>query len=103
VRIALVEEQVLEDVLGSRERRLDVAELVGLVAVDVAALAVVVDARLGPGEAIVSSGLYFTSMRSSASTAVCSSTAITAATGSPTKRTLSRASGCSSCDTGMMP
>jgi hypothetical protein len=56
VRVALVEEQVLEDVVRIRQRFIDVAELVGLVAVDVAALAVVVDARLGIGEALFGRG-----------------------------------------------
>ncbi len=41
-------------------------------------------ARPSSGEATVASGRYFTSISSSASTAVCSSSAITAATGSPT-------------------
>ena len=44
VRVALVEEDVLEDVVGRRQRLVHVAELVGLVAVDVALLAVLVDA-----------------------------------------------------------
>ncbi|MDH5211189.1 MAG: hypothetical protein OEW96_05885, partial [Betaproteobacteria bacterium] len=56
VRVALVEEQVLEHVRRFRQRRLDVAELVGLVAVDVALLAVVVDARLGLGQALLRGG-----------------------------------------------
>ena len=34
VRVAFVEEQVLEDVVGRRQRGFDVAELVGLVAVN---------------------------------------------------------------------
>ena len=42
-------------------------------------------------------------MSFSASSAVSSSSAATAATGSPTKRTLSRASACSSWLTGKMP
>ncbi len=56
VGVALVEEHVLEDVVGPGERLLDVAELVSLVAVDVAPLAVVVDARLGVGETFLGRG-----------------------------------------------
>jgi hypothetical protein len=64
-------------VVGFPQRLVHVAELERLQPVDVAALAVVVDARGLRGE-------YFTSIRSSASNAVSSSRAITAATGSPT-------------------
>src|SRR5712692_6025667 len=46
---------------------------------------------------------YSTSIRSSAAVAISSLTAATAATGSPTKRTLSSASACSSWLTGRMP
>src|SRR6266852_2395512 len=49
------------------------------------------------------SGSYATLMRSSAAVAVSSLVAATAATGSPTNRTLSRQSACSSWDTGRMP
>src|SRR5207248_2634239 len=49
------------------------------------------------------SGSYFTSIRSSAAVAISSLTAATAATGSPTKRTLSRARACSSWLTGRIP
>ncbi len=56
VRVALVEEQVLEHVLRFRQRLVDVAELVGLVAVDVALLAVVVNARLRIGERLLGAG-----------------------------------------------
>src|SRR3989441_424748 len=48
-------------------------------------------------------GSYVTAIRSSASVAISSLTAATAATGSPTKRTLSWASACSSWLTGRMP
>src|SRR2546425_1911535 len=48
-------------------------------------------------------GSYVTWIRSSAALAVSSLTAATAATGSPTKRTLSGASACSSWLTGRMP
>jgi hypothetical protein len=76
VRVAFVEEEVLEDVIGVRQPFLDVSEFVGLVAVDVAPLAVVVDARLRIGEPLLGRG---------------------------DRGQRSRASGCSSCDTGMMP
>src|SRR5205823_4140759 len=49
------------------------------------------------------SGSYFTSIRSSAAVAISSLTAATPATGSPTKRTLSRARACSSWLTGRIP
>src|SRR5512134_10149 len=52
---------------------------------------------------MVASGRYSTAIRSRASVAVCSSFATTAATGSPTYRTCSGASGYSSCVTGRMP
>ncbi|MDW8467691.1 MAG: hypothetical protein RML56_00490 [Burkholderiales bacterium] len=45
MRAAFVKEHVLEDEIGVRERLLDVAELVGLQAVDVPLRAIVVDAR----------------------------------------------------------
>src|SRR5215213_18710 len=52
---------------------------------------------------IVLSGSYSTSIRFIASNATSSSTAATAATGSPMKRTLSTQSACSSWLTGRMP
>ncbi len=48
--IALVEERVLEHVVGFRERVLDVAEFVALDAVHVAEFAIFVQARLGVGQ-----------------------------------------------------
>jgi len=89
VRVALVEKHILEHVVGLGERLVHVAELEGLEAVNVPPLAVALDARLGRcerllGSEMVLSGRYLTSMSSSASNAVCSSRAITAATGSPT-------------------
>src|ERR1700694_169945 len=48
--VAFVEKEVLEDVIGFRQRRVDVAKLECLQAVDVAALAVRMDARLRLGE-----------------------------------------------------
>ena len=56
VRVALEEEQVLEHVVRRGERRLHVAELVGLVAVDVAVLVVLVDAHLGMRERLFRRG-----------------------------------------------
>src|SRR5881397_3615184 len=54
-------------------------------------------------DAMAASGSYSTAIRSSAAVAISSLTAATAATGSPTKRTLSRARACSSWLTGRMP
>jgi hypothetical protein len=89
MRVAFEEEHVLEHVVGALERLFDVAERERLQPVDVALLAVVVDARLRRGRAPLRASdrrrsWYFTSIRSSASVAVCSSFAMTAATGSPT-------------------
>ena len=53
VRVALVEERVLEDAVGVGERLLDVAEPQRHDLVDVADVAVLVDARLGVGEAVL--------------------------------------------------
>ena len=87
--VALVEEQVLEYVVRFGQRLLDIAELERLVAMDVARVAIVVNARLGLRQRFLRRrdgrhALYFTSISASASAAVCSSFAITAATGSPT-------------------
>ena len=90
VGVALVEEQVLEYVVGLRQRLLDVAELEGLVAMDVALRrysrgCASPDAPALPPASRWSAAAC-TSLRSasSASSAVCSSFATTAATGSPT-------------------
>jgi len=51
--VALIEKGVLEDAVGIRERLLDVAEAERHRLVDVAGVAVVVDARLGKREALL--------------------------------------------------
>ena len=56
MRVALVEKDVLEHVVGPGECLVHVAELEGLEAVDVALLAVFVDARLGRGERLLGIG-----------------------------------------------
>ena len=56
VRVPLEEEHVLEDAVGAGERRVDVAELERHRLVDVAVVAVVVDARLGVREAVLGIG-----------------------------------------------
>ncbi len=56
MRIALVEEQILENVVGLGERFVHVAELEGLKAVDIALLAVALDARLGRRERLLGIG-----------------------------------------------
>ena len=56
VGVAVVEEDVLEDLVGRREPGLQVAELQRHPLVDVAAVAVVVDARLGGGERLLDRG-----------------------------------------------
>src|SRR5438034_11576058 len=48
--VAFVEKQVLEDVIRSCERFIDISKLEGLQPVDVAALAVRMDPRLGLSE-----------------------------------------------------
>src|SRR6266540_1929360 len=60
-------------------------------------------ASASSAEAIARSASYSTLIKSSAAVAVSSLVAATAATGSPMKRTLSRQSACSSCDTGRIP
>ena len=50
VCVALVEEEVFEDVIGSGQRLFDVAEFEGHGFVDVSLIAIVVNARLGRGE-----------------------------------------------------
>src|SRR5882672_9414009 len=60
-------------------------------------------ATASSADAIALSASYSTLIRSRAAVAVSSLVAATAATGSPTKRTLSRQSACSSCETGRMP
>ena len=52
VRIALEEEHIVEDMVGAGDRGVDVAELERHRLVDVAVVAVVVDARLGVREAV---------------------------------------------------
>jgi hypothetical protein len=52
VRVALVEKDILEDVIGHSQRLIDVAELVRMIAMDVALLAVVVDAGFGVGQRV---------------------------------------------------
>ena len=110
VCIPLEEEQVLADVVSGCHLGVDGAELEGDVLVHVAGVAVVVDGRTRLGgqsasstDSIGGSFSYSTTMRSQASAAVSSSMAATAATGSPTKRTRSGQSACSSCEMGRMP
>ncbi len=109
VGVPLVEERVLEDLVGRGEAAVQVAEGHRDRLVDVAVVAVVVNPRLGGIQSILRwtrssrSGSYSTRTLKAASQAASSVTAATATTGSPTKRTLSGQSACSSCDTGRMP
>ncbi len=90
MRVALVEEEILEDVVGAsrtplRRRRTRTPAAGGCCRARRSrgwrGSGV---ASASSGEAMVASGLYLTSISSSASAAVCSSFATTAATGSPT-------------------
>src|SRR6185436_9485721 len=108
MRVAFVEKRVFANQVGFGESFIHIAELERDFLVDVAAVAVFVNARLviitpSSIEEIVCSGSYSTSIKFIASKATSSSMAATAATGSPMKRTLSIQSACSSWLTGRMP
>ena len=109
VRVALEEEHIVEDAVGARRaprrrRRTAARRPCGCCRRRRSRGCAARDGRGFPrATRIVRSGSYSTSMSSIASAAVDSSRATTAATGSPTNRTLSRHSACSSWLTGSTP
>ena len=102
VGVALEEKQVVEDVIRAGDRRVHVAKLQRDDFVDVALVAVLVDPRRRMGQRLLGRRdraqrlVLDLDQRRRAAAAVTSSRAITAATGSPTKRTTSGQSACSS-------
>ena len=108
VRVAFEEEHVVEHMVGAVDRLIDVAELERHGLMHVAVIAVFVNAGLVVGQAIRrrregAQRFVVDVDQIDRRSAVASSRAMTAATGSPTKRTLSRHNACSSWLTGRMP